>query len=105
MLEVTSPRRRPPLPGQHSAPHPQSPRCVPVELLSRAWGRVLDSELPRLQSRRHLRSPGLGRRGTRPLALLLLQPRARWAAVGFGEEAQTRLWPRKLYNSERRAWT
>lgn len=64
MLEVTSPRRRPPLPGQHSAL--SIPRRVPVELYSRAWGRVLDSELPRLQSRRHLRSLGLGRRGTRP---------------------------------------
>lgn len=29
MLEVTSPRRRPPLPGQHSAPHPQSPAACP----------------------------------------------------------------------------
>lgn len=91
MLEVTFLRRRPPLPGQHSAP--SNPRQVPVELHSRAWGRVLDSELPRLQSRRHLRSPGLGRRGTRPPALLSLQPRARWAAVGLGEEAQTSFGP------------
>lgn len=63
MLEVTSPRRRPALPGQHSAP--SVPCRALVELPSRAWRRVLDSEVPRLQSRRHLRSPGLGRRRTR----------------------------------------
>lgn len=106
MLEVTSPRRHPPLTGQYSAPHPQSPAACPWSFFpARGAGCWTLNCHDCRQSRRHLRSPGLRRRGTRPLALLSLQPHARWAAVGLGEEAQTRLWPRKLYNSERRAWT
>lgn len=55
-----------------------------MEFHSRARGQVLDSELPRLQSRQHLRSPGLGRHGTRLRAFLSLQFRTGWAAVGLG---------------------
>lgn len=103
MLEVTFLRRRPPLPGQPSAP--SNPRQVPVELHSRAWGRVLDSELPRLQSRRHLQSPGLGRRGTRPPRPPLTAAPREMGCGGFEGRGSDKLWPRKLYNSERRART
>lgn len=44
MLEVTSPRRRPPLPGQHSAPHPQSPAACPWSFIpargAGCWTRI-----------------------------------------------------------------
>lgn len=89
MLEVTSPRRRPPLPGQHSAPHPQSPAACPWSFIparvAGCW--TLNCHDCRVAATcAHLGSDGAGRDSPPPPdpVLFSLKPREGWGCGGFG---------------------